>query len=50
MEDFSSKNVVHIGDWLREQKFSEKVVDSFQGKVYTFLFLFLLTIFFNFRQ
>ncbi len=38
MEDFSSKNVVHVGDWLREQKFSEKVVDSFQGKVYSFLF------------
>ncbi len=41
MEDFSSKNVVHVGDWLREQKFSEKVVDSFQGKVYSF-FIFVL--------
>ena len=32
--DFHGKTIMELGEWLREEKFSEKVIADFEGNLH----------------
>ena len=34
MEDFRLKSICELGDWLKSERFSDKVVETFEGTRY----------------